>query len=187
MKSPLTSLSNMAQIIRMNDFMFDADARKKILHIEEQCGLLSERLKSIQEIAAWTSTPQHMEPIPLNTFLLDFCRNCKPIVELYGPNFHAEIPSKPCCVTGNPEQLFRALENLLYNAADFTPPDGMISLSLTADEQFAIYLFQIQGAGLPKRICRISLSAPTRRAPKREARGLDLQLLRPFFWNMLEK
>lgn len=150
MKSPLTSLSNMAQIIRINDFMLDADARKKILHIEEQCGLLSERLKSIQEIAAWTSTPQHMEPIPLNMFLLDFYRNCKPIVELYGPNFHAEIPSKPCCVTGNPEQLFRALENLLYNAADFTPPDGTISLSLTADEQFAYIAVSDTGCGIAK-------------------------------------
>lgn len=150
MKSPLTSLSNMAQIIRMNDFMLDADARKKILHIEEQCGLLSERLKSIQEIAAWTSTPQHMEPIPLNTFLLDFYRNCKPIVELYGPNFHAEIPSNPCHVIGNPEQLFRALENLLYNAADFTPPDGTISLSLTADEQFAYIAVSDTGCGIAK-------------------------------------
>ena len=29
------------------------------------------------------------------------------------------------------EKLLRALENLVYNAADFTPPEGTITLSLT--------------------------------------------------------
>lgn len=159
MKSPLTSLSNMAQIIRLNDIMLDEDARRRMAHIEEQCSILSDRLKSIQEIAVQTSSPVKMEPILLNTFLSDFYHNCRPIIELYGPNFLEHITSRPCHIMGNRERLFRALENLLYNAADFTPPDGKITLSLTADESFAHIAVSDTGCGisendLPNIFCR---------------------------------
>lgn len=151
MKSPLTSLSNMAQIIRLNDIMLDEDTRMRMSHIEEQCDILSERLKSIQEIAAHTSSPAKMEPMLLNTFLSDFYHNCCPIIELYGPNFLKNITSRPCHIMANREQLFRALENLLYNAADFTPPDGQITLSLTADETFAYITVSDTGCGIPEK------------------------------------
>lgn len=150
MKSPLTSLSNMAQIIRLNNFLLDRDTQKRMLQIEKQCDLLSERLKSIQEIAAQASSPIRLEPVELNTFLADFYHNCGPIIELYGPNFLKEITSRPCPVMANREQLFRALENLLYNAADFTPPEGSITLSLTADETFAHIAISDTGCGIPK-------------------------------------
>lgn len=151
MKSPLTSLSNMAQIIRLNDIMLDEDTRKRMIQIEEQCNILSERLKSIQEIASQASSPVKMEPLLLNTFLSDFYHNCRPIIELYGPNFLADITSRPCRVMANREQLFRALENLLYNAADFTPPDGKIALSLTADNNYAYIVVSDTGCGIPKK------------------------------------
>lgn len=77
MKSPLTSLSNMAQIIRLNDIMLDADTRERMIHIEEQCDILSKRLKSIQEIAAQTSCSTPMQSVLLNTFLSDFCHSCR--------------------------------------------------------------------------------------------------------------
>ncbi len=151
MKSPLTSLSNMAQIIRLNDIMLDEDTRRRMSHIEEQCNILSERLKSIQEIAAQTNSPAKMEPMLLNTFLSDFYHSCRPIIELYGPNFLENITSRPCHIMANQEQLFRALENLLYNAADFTPPDGKITLSLTTDESFAYISVSDTGCGIPEK------------------------------------
>lgn len=148
MKSPLTSLSNMAQIIRINNIMLDEDTYKRILHIEEQCYILSDRLKSIQEIASQTSSPIQMEPIVLNTFLSDFYHNYRPIIELYGPNFLKNITTQSCSVMANREQLFRALENLIYNAADFTPPDGKIILSLTIKETYAYITISDTGCGI---------------------------------------
>ena len=51
MKSPLTALSNMAQIIRLNDIMLDEDTRVKMQGIEDKCNVLADRLQSIQELA----------------------------------------------------------------------------------------------------------------------------------------
>ena len=178
MKSPLTSLSNMAQIIRLNDIMLDEDTRKRMLHIEEQCDILSERLKSIQEIAAQTSSPVKMESLLLNTFLSDFYHTCRPIIELYGPNFLKNITSRPCRIMANREQLFRALENLLYNAADFTPPEGKITLSLTADEEFAYVTVSDTGCGIPEKdLPNIFSRSYTTRSDK-GGQGLGLAITR---------
>lgn len=148
MKSPLTSLSNMAQIIRLNDIMLDQDTRRRMLQIEEQCGILSERLKSIQEIAGRSSVPPQREEMLLESFLADLCRSCRPIIELNGTNFTEKIAPQPCRVMANREQLFRALENLLYNAADFTQADGEITLTLYADEDFAYIVVSDTGCGI---------------------------------------
>lgn len=178
MKSPLTSLSNMAQIIRLNDIMLDEDTHRRMIHIEEQCNILSERLKSIQEIAAQTSTPVQLEPMLLNTFLSDFYHTCRPIIELYGPNFLENITSHPCRIMANREQLFRALENLLYNAADFTPPEGKITLSLTADEDFAYITVSDTGCGIPaKDLPNIFRRSYTTRGDK-GGQGLGLAITR---------
>ncbi len=178
MKSPLTALSNMAQIIRLNDIMLDEDTRERMIHIEEQCDILSKRLKSIQEIAAQTSVPMSMEPIVLNTFLSDFGRNCRPIIELNGTSFIEKIDSCPCRVMASRDQLFRALENLLYNAADFTPADGEISLSLTTDKSAAYISIADTGCGIPKEdLPRIFHRSYTTRADK-GGQGLGLAITR---------
>ncbi|MDE7246462.1 MAG: HAMP domain-containing histidine kinase, partial [Lachnospiraceae bacterium] len=178
MKSPLTSLSNMAQIIRLNDIMLDDDTRRRMVHIEEQCNILSERLKSIQEIAAQTGFPVKMEPVLLNTLLSDFYYNCRPIIELYGPNFLENITSRPCRIMANREQLFRALENLLYNAADFTPPDGKITLSLTADDAFSYIAISDTGCGIPEKdLPNIFRRSYTTRSDK-VGQGLGLAITR---------
>lgn len=178
MKSPLTSLSNMAQIIRLNDIMLDEDTHRRIRHIEDQCNVLSERLKSIQEIAALTSTPVQMHPMDLNQFLLNFYQNCRPVVELYGLNFWQKITTRPCHISGNPEQLFRALENLLYNATDFTPPEGTIVLSLSRDDAFARIELSDNGYGISKEdLPHIFQRSYTTRSDK-DGQGLGLAITR---------
>ncbi len=84
----------------------------------------------------------------LNLFMADLCRGCRPIIELNGTTFTEKITSQPCHVRVNREQLFRALEKLLYNAPDFTPADGEIKLSLQADEDFACIVVSDTGCGI---------------------------------------
>ncbi len=150
MKSPLTSLSNMAQIIRLNDIMLEEGTREKMLQIEKQCHLLSERLRSIQELTAETGISSRMEPLALNRFLSDFHRDNRPVVELTGPDFLYESRALPCEVMANPEKLSRALENLIYNAAYFTPPEGVITLSLRTDKDSAYITVSDNGCGIPE-------------------------------------
>lgn len=150
MKSPLTSLSNMAQIIRLNDIMLDQDAREKMQGIEEKCSILAARLQSIQELAGESSMLPCMEPVSLNQFLADFYRSNRPVVEMTGPDFFCDLTPLPCKVMADSGKLTRALENLVFNAGEFTPPDGKILLSLERGQDHAVIRVTDTGCGIPE-------------------------------------
>lgn len=150
MKSPLTALSNMAQIIRLNDIMLDTDTREKMQGIEDKCDILADRLKSLQEFAGEAGTLPHMEPVSLNEFLSGFYHSNQPVVELTGPDFLCELTPLPCIVMADNRKLTRALENLVFNASEFTPPDGKIMLSLERDHGFAVIRVADTGSGIPE-------------------------------------
>ena len=46
-------------------------------------------------------------------------------------------------------KLTRALENLVFNAGEFTPPDGKIVLSLVREQNFALICVADTGCGIP--------------------------------------
>lgn len=151
MKSPLTSLSNMAQIIRGNDIMLDQATRDKMSYIEEQCELLSQRLHSIQMLASETGTPSHMESLDLNQFLSEFHYSCRPVIEMSGPDFIYQSCPQPCRIMADTEKLSRALENLVYNAAEHTPADGRITLALKIENQYACLSVSDTGCGISEK------------------------------------
>ena len=150
MKSPLTALSNMAQIIRLNDIMLDEDTREKMRGIEDNCSILADRVRAIGELAGETAVSARMEPINLNQFLAAFHRSNQPVVELTGPDFLLELTPLPCRVLADRERLSRALENLVFNAADFTPPEGRVILSLDRDGEDAVICVSDTGCGIPE-------------------------------------
>lgn len=66
----------------------------------------------------------------------------------------------------------------MYNAADFTPPDGKITLSLTADEDFAYITVSDTGCGIPeKNLPHIFRRSYTTRSDK-GGQGLGLAITR---------
>ena len=69
-------------------------------------------------------------------------------MELSGLQFCLQLPAKACVVSGNPERLQIALENLCYNALSFTPPEGVIMLSLEEKGNFAQISVQDTGSGI---------------------------------------
>ena len=150
MKSPLTSLSNMAQIIRMNDIMLDGHTRERLQTIEVQCGILSERIASLQELAADAAVPSVMEPLSLKELLFVFYRDVRPVVEMSGPELRLQAAAGPCTVWGSAQKLRRVLENLVFNAVSFTPPDGTITLTLELRRESAHIQVSDNGCGIPE-------------------------------------
>ena len=91
-----------------------------------------------------------METVSLNRFLSDFYRSNQPVVELTGPDFLCELTPLTCTVMADSRKLTRALENLIFNAGEFTPPDGRITLSLEREQAFAVIRVTDTGCGIPE-------------------------------------
>ena len=152
MKSPISAFSTMSQHMLLDDRPMDDSTKLRIQSIEHKCNILSERLRVLQALTEESIVSIHMDTIILNDFLLNFYKINKPVVEMDGPDFVYHGNSHLCKLYGNAENISRVLENLIYNAADFTPPQGRISLSLDWCENFAIISVGDTGCGIPKEI-----------------------------------
>lgn len=53
---------------------------------------------------------------------------------------------------GNPDSIIRAIENLIFNSMDFTPADGTITLSLSAEDGSYLLSVSDTGCGIPENL-----------------------------------
>ena len=150
MKAPLSALYTMSQRLQLDDNAIDDDTKLRMQSIEQKCNVLSERLRILQELTEESILSINMEEIFLNEFLMKFHKIHKPVVELDGPDLLYSGSYSPCKILGNEENLSRVLENLVYNAADFTTQTGKISLSLECYQNFVTITVADNGCGISK-------------------------------------
>ena len=65
-----------------------------------------------------------------------------------GHRFEVRLPKTPLPVSGDPVRLGQIFENLLSNAAKYTPPDGAVTLSLERDGPHAVVRVRDPGVGI---------------------------------------
>ena len=148
MKSPLSSFSMMNQQIQLDNNSVDDNTKVRLQSIENKCNILSQRLHALQALTADSIVFINMESIDLNEFLLNFYKINKPVIELDGPDLVYNDNGNTCLIFGNEENISRVLENLIYNAADFTPMDGKISISLEVLNNFVHIYIEDNGCGI---------------------------------------
>jgi heavy metal sensor kinase len=88
----------------------------------------------------------------------------------------------PCFVMGDAEQLRRLFFNLLDNAIKFTPPDGMITISMTCHKHHVCAIVADNGIGIaPEHLPRIFdrfYRADSARSQRTAGNGLGLSICR---------
>ncbi|MCA9101478.1 MAG: response regulator, partial [Planctomycetales bacterium] len=73
----------------------------------------------------------------------------QPVLDRRRHNLNLKLGSQPVWVKGDPARLLQIQENLLTNAAKYTPPGGEVTISVTADEQNAVIAVRDNGEGIP--------------------------------------
>lgn len=152
MKSPAAFMLSYAQMVRGNNVRLDEQTKKQLAVIEEKCGALSERIRQVQQYTAENRLVTPRQEIDLCAFLRDFYRFNKPDVEMDGHIFSLHLPEQGCTVYADPDKITRLVQNLLYNAVNFTPPGGSITLSLFCRGGSAFLSVKDTGSGIPEKI-----------------------------------
>lgn len=66
------------------------------------------------------------------------------------------VPTQPLYIFGCSDQLYRAIANLINNAIQYTPNSGIVTVTLSSQEQRAIVTVQDNGIGMtPQELSRI--------------------------------
>ncbi|GCE46544.1 signal transduction histidine kinase [Thermosporothrix hazakensis] len=90
--------------------------------------------------------PQHRQ-VKLDSLLLDVFRQYHRVKESNRPRLRLQ-ETEPVCVLGDADQLKQALVALIDNALKYTPPEGIVSLSLTVQGQQALLRVSDTGPGI---------------------------------------
>ncbi|MGB2925120.1 MAG: two-component system sensor histidine kinase RppB [Limnothrix sp.] len=183
LRSPLASLlATVEAILRL-----DADSQdtKTMLQTVERQGrrlgqlvndlLLLSRLEQKNIVEAWVNCC-------LNDLISDLTEEFLEMAIAANVTLTNEIPSRELYVVGNESQLYRLVSNLIDNAIRYTPSGGSISLTLTADDRFALITITDTGIGIPleqqqhifKRFYRVNND----RSRKTGGTGLGLAIVR---------
>ena len=132
-KSPLTTISGYAQLLA--DETLDAASRREYIHnIRLSCAQLSglcENLTRISQLESGKRKPI-AQPFSLDEQLRRTVAAMMPEFRRRGHELTVDLT--PAFIVSDKLLLEQVWQNLLYNAAKFTPDGGHISLSLAAQE-----------------------------------------------------
>jgi len=118
-------------------------ARAQVTRLEELAqGLLDLSRVEAQSLAEST-------PLDLSQLVRELSEVYASQADQAGLTLTLDVPAEPITVRGQPDQLRRAIGNLLDNAIKFTPEGGTLRLGLQAIDQVAVITVEDTGLGIP--------------------------------------
>jgi two-component system, OmpR family, sensor histidine kinase MprB len=126
LRTPLTSLRTNFEVL-MSDRELDPDERRRLLDdVVEQIGEMTALIAELIELARGDQLPSRPEEVRLDLLAADAverARRGRP-----GVTFKTEL--RESVVNGVPASLERAIGNVLDNAAKWSPPGGVVDVSV---------------------------------------------------------
>ena len=90
------------------------------------------------------------EPVRLREVIERSVEASRPVLAARDHEFTVSVPEQELVVTGDRTRLTQVVNNLLNNAAKYTPQGGRVRLTLEQDEQYALIRVQDNGVGIPQ-------------------------------------
>ena len=119
------------------------------------------------------------KPVIVGGLLRDALQGIASQADQRGVSVSVEPVDESICVTGDHDRLLQALDNLLSNAIKFTPKDGLVTLSATADEQHVCFVVRDTGPGMtPEQQANLFTKFWQARRGDRRGVGLGLTIVK---------
>jgi two-component system, chemotaxis family, CheB/CheR fusion protein len=151
LRNPLAAVLTAAQVIgrAANDSESVAQAREVI---ERQARQAARLLDDLLDVGRMTEGKMALDKslVDLGPLLNDALNAARPLIEARRHRLRLDLPQQPIAVHGDPARLLQVIENLLTNAAKYTPPGGEIRLCLARDGDTATLEVGDSGIGIAK-------------------------------------
>lgn len=150
LKSPLTAIQGAAELLQ--DEM-PAEKKKLFLsNIETETGRARKLLDELLAVAELESRSalKNCERFSVAEMLRQITESYSPLIEKKNIRLDVSIKGSNHFVTGERLLIHQTLSNLLINAIDFSPEDGIIEIQLDGDDRNLVLSIQDQGPGIPE-------------------------------------
>jgi len=126
LRTPVASLRTNIEVLLLNREIGEDDRRALMADVVEQTEELSAIVSDLIELARGDQPEQHVEDLDL----ADIAHAALERARRHAPGRAFDDTIEPWPLTGTPERLGRAVNNVLDNAAKFSPPGSAIRVSL---------------------------------------------------------
>jgi two-component system sensor histidine kinase CpxA len=145
LRSPLARLSFAAELLRTADDREAAAAR-----IRKEIARLTVLVGSLLDMTRAEGDPESrkFEPVGLAGLLEGIAHDCR--IEAEARHCRVDLAASPIEITGDPELLRRAIENVVRNAIRYAPEQSAIEINATAQRSSAVVTVRDRGPGVPE-------------------------------------
>lgn len=147
-KSPVSSLAAYTGLIRSNGLFLDGSTKELLDAIEAKSLDVTSQIRTMQEFTVENPLLPETETLDLSALVQTFYRSARPDADARGIYLKLSPLPDGCLIRGNEKRLIHALQNLFFNALDFTPEDGEVCLSLTREKDTAVITVRDSGCGI---------------------------------------
>ncbi len=148
LRTPLTSLRNNIELLIHADAagkpLPEDDRARLLTDLEVQSAELTTLVGELVELSKGDRSPESAERMDLADVLAIAVERARP----RAPYMRFETALTSAEVTGRPAALESAVLNILDNAAKWSPPDGVVTVTLTTGGDRALVVVQDQGPGI---------------------------------------
>jgi two-component system CheB/CheR fusion protein len=183
LRNPLNAVLNATRYFQRSES--DEEGRRRAcLIIERQSRQMARLLDDLLDVSRVTQGKIHLSRsvVDLRANAEEAALVVRPLIEQFNHDLHLDLPDKPIYVEGDPARLLQVQENLLENAAKYTPRGGLIRLALHAQDDFARIRVSDNGRGIAPdmqaKIFELFVQAPDAPSGGDSGMGIGLTLVR---------
>ena len=148
-KGPLSAIRGAAELLQ--EPMADADRTRFVANIVRETQRIQELVDRMMELTALESRKSldRAVPVPIAALVAEVAASAGPAALARGLAIEVAPAAGTPVVDGDPFLLQRALANLIDNALDFSPPGGLVQVTVTARERICEIAVRDAGPGIP--------------------------------------
>lgn len=149
LKTPITSITTFTRLVELDNADLDEEALGYLNIIRRKTREIQEQLSSLHEFTHLDAVPSAFESLDLSGMMRAFYESNKPDMDADGIQFELYLgKDHKIVVQGDRRKLTSVLQNLVFNAASFTPEGGSVRLSLDRIGEFAVLTVEDTGCGM---------------------------------------
>ncbi|MCL1807406.1 MAG: HAMP domain-containing histidine kinase [Oscillospiraceae bacterium] len=149
-RTPLTSVLGYLELLTEQEDLPEAQRRKYTDSALRKAKRMGSLVEELFEITRYSVTQIELEKteVNLSMMLAQLLEEMRPVFEQRGIKTEVSLEETlPAFI--DPEKMARSLDNILHNAAFYTPPGGRVTVTLDKAEHFARIMVSNTGTEIP--------------------------------------
>ena len=150
LRNPLAPIRNAAELLKLSS-SHEKHVRTASEIIDRQVRHMVRLVDDLLDVSRITLGQVNLrhEVVSLGAVLTDAIETVRPAIEAAAHSFIVHLPTQSMLLEGDPTRLSQVFQNILNNAAKYTPPGGGITLRVEREDSNVHVRIRDTGIGIP--------------------------------------